>query len=118
MTADIELMRIVASFKASPRSRRFHSLLVFTKSDQQPNFMSLLTLILVSLAMHVTWYYYEDSSIFNLCFYKKEELKLKLDASTRTILVTFCSEGYFKVYFLFEDYFGDYFQFGNYFQRK
>ena len=89
MTADIELMRIVASFKASPRSRRFHSLLVFTKSDQQPNFMSLLTLILVSLAMHVTWYYYEDSSIFNLCFYKKEELKLKLDASTRTILVTF-----------------------------
>ena len=42
----------------------------------------------------------------------------KVNASTRTILVTICSEGYFKVYFLFEDYFGDYFQFGNYFLEK
>ena len=42
----------------------------------------------------------------------------KVNASTRTILVTICSEGYFKVHFLFEDYFGDYFQFGNYFLNK
>ena len=45
-------------------------------------------------------------------------LNLKVNASTRTILVTICSEGYFKVHFLFEDYFGDYFQFGNYFLNK
>ena len=43
---------------------------------------------------------------------------LKVNASTRTILVTICSEGYFKVHFLFEDYFGDYFQFSNYFLNK
>ena len=43
---------------------------------------------------------------------------LKVNASTRTILVTICSEGHFKVDFLFEDYFGDYFQFGNYFLKK
>ena len=43
---------------------------------------------------------------------------VKENASTRTILVTICSEGYFKVYFLFGDYFGDYFQFGNYFLNK
>ena len=34
---------------------------------------------------------------------------LKANTSTRTILVTICSEGYFEVYFLFEDYFGDLF---------
>ena len=43
---------------------------------------------------------------------------LKVNASTRTILVTICSEGYFKVHFLFGDYFGDYFQFGNYFLKE
>ena len=39
---------------------------------------------------------------------------LKVNASTRNILATICSEGYFKVHFLF----GDYFQFGNYFLNK
>ena len=43
---------------------------------------------------------------------------LEVNASTRTILVTICSEGYFKVHFLFGDYFGDYFQFGIYFLNK
>ena len=39
---------------------------------------------------------------------------LKVNASTKTILVTICFEVYFKVYFLF----GDYFLFGNYFLKK
>ena len=59
---------------------------------------------------------------FNFKMHENLERKFlfafKLNASTRTILVTICSEGYFKVYFLFEDYFGDYFQFGNYFLKK
>ena len=47
-----------------------------------------------------------------------QKILLKVNASARTILVTICSEGYFKVYFLFGDYFEDYFQFGNYFLNK
>ena len=31
---------------------------------------------------------------------------LKVNTSTRTILVTICSEGYFKAHFMFGDYFG------------
>ena len=52
------------------------------------------------------------------CFPKENYQLAKVNASTRIILVTMCSEGYFKVHFLFGDYFGDYFQFGNYFLNK
>ena len=48
----------------------------------------------------------------------RRQKSVKVNASTRTILKTICSEGYVQVHFLFGDYFGDYFQFGNYFLNK
>ena len=50
--------------------------------------------------------------------WSKKGLLLKVNASTRTILVTICSEGYFQVYFLLEDYFEDYFQIWLLFSKK
>ena len=62
-------------------------------------------------ALYYTFKFIIGTTLRLILFMKKI---IKVNASTRTILVTICSKGYFKVYFLFEDYFGDYFLFGNY----